>query len=162
MKILGIHADRVWYKVTKKTKMAEPEPIPEDEMLDCVLLFCCVEKSDEVNPELTVSATVESICVRLGRLKAKRVMLFPYAHLASDLGCPGISQWILKTIQVRLSEEGVETKRAAFGWYKEFEIKSKGHPMADFSMSVCPFIGGACEGECCPKKQEHLEIIGQS
>ncbi|MDV0442823.1 threonyl-tRNA synthetase editing domain-containing protein [Methanorbis rubei] len=162
MKILGIHADRVWYKVTKKTKIAEPEPIPEDEMLDCVLLFCCVEKSDEVNPEVTVSATVESICVRLGRLKAKRVMLFPYAHLASDLGCPGISQWILKTIQARLSEEGVETKRAAFGWYKEFEIKSKGHPMADFSMSVCPFIGGACEGECCPKKQEHLEIIGQS
>ena len=157
MKILGIHADRVWYKITKKTKMAEPEPVPEDEMADCVLLFCCVEKSDEASPEMTVSATVESIRVRLGRLKAQRVMLFPYAHLASDLGCPGISQWILKSIQSRLLADGIETKRAAFGWYKEFEIKSKGHPMADFSMSICPFVGGVCDGECCPKKQEQQE-----
>ncbi len=152
MKILGIHADRVWYKITKKTKIAEPEPIPEDEMQDCVLLFCCVEKSDELNPDETVRSTVESIMVRLGRLKARRVMVFPYAHLAADLGCPGISQWILKTIQARLTENGVETKRAAFGWYKEFEIKSKGHPMADFSMSICPFVGGDCDGSCCPKK----------
>ncbi len=162
MKILGIHADRVWYKVTKKTKIAEPDPVREDEMLNGVLLFCCVEKSDEVNPELTVTATVESILVRLGRLKAQRVMLFPYAHLASELGCPGISQWILKMIQGKLIAEGVDTKRAAFGWYKEFEIKSKGHPMADFSMSVCPFIGGTCEGECCQKKQEHLETAVHS
>lgn len=157
MKILGIHADRVWYKITKKTKMAEPEPVPEDEMADCVLLFCCVEKSDEASPEMTVSATVENIRVRLGRLKAQRVMLFPYAHLASDLGCPGISQWILKSIQARLLADGIETKRAAFGWYKEFEIKSKGHPMADFSMSICPFVGGVCDGGCCPKKQEQQE-----
>lgn len=126
MKILGIHAGRVWYKITKKTKIVKPEPVPEDEMTDCVLLFCCVEKSDEISPEATVTATVESILVRLGRLKAKRVMLFPYAHLASDLGCPGISQWILRSIQMRLAEDGIDTKRAAFGWYKEFEIKSKG------------------------------------
>jgi threonyl-tRNA synthetase len=132
MRILGIHADHVSYKVTKKTKIAEPDPIKEDRMEDCVLLFASVEKSDEISPELTVSATVDSILVRLGRLGAKRVMLFPYAHLASDLGCPGISQWILKNIQSRLNEKGIETKRAAFGWYKEFEIKSKGHPMADF------------------------------
>ncbi|MDD4132436.1 MAG: threonyl-tRNA synthetase editing domain-containing protein [Methanocorpusculum sp.] len=149
MRILGIHADHVSYKVTKKTKIAEPDPIKEDRMEDCVLLFASVEKSDEISPELTVSATVDSILVRLGRLGAKRVMLFPYAHLASDLGCPGISQWILKNIQSRLNEKGIETKRAAFGWYKEFEIKSKGHPMADFSMTICPYAGGECDSKCC-------------
>jgi len=58
MKILGIHTDRVWYKVTKKTKIAEPDPVREDEMENCVLLFASVEKSDELSPELTVSATV--------------------------------------------------------------------------------------------------------
>ncbi|MDD4423457.1 MULTISPECIES: threonyl-tRNA synthetase editing domain-containing protein [Methanocorpusculum] len=151
MKILGIHTDRVWYKVTKKTKIAEPDPVREDEMENCVLLFASVEKSDELSPELTVTSTVESIKLRLSRLGATRVMLFPYAHLACDLGCPGVSQWILKTIQSRLIEEGIETKRAAFGWYKEFEIKSKGHPMADFSMTICPFAGGECESssKCC-------------
>lgn len=160
MNILGIHAGRVWYKGTKKTKIAEPEP--ENEMKDYVLLFCCVEKPDEVRPETTVTATVESILVRLGRLKARWVMLFPYAYLASDLGCPGISQLILMSIQVCLVVVGIETKRAAFGWYKEFEIKSTGHLMADFSLSVCPFIGGACDGECCPKKHEHLDAACHS
>ena len=63
-------------------------------MMDCVHLFCYVEMSDEASPEMTVSATVESILVLLGRLKAQRVMLFPYVHLASDLGCPGTSRWI--------------------------------------------------------------------
>jgi threonyl-tRNA synthetase len=149
MRILGIHTDRVYYKVTSKTKFAEPDPIKEDEMENCVLLFASVEKLDEISPELTVSAAVDSIMIRLGRLGAKRVMLFPYAHLVSDLGCPGISQWILKNIQSRLTEKGIETKKAAFGWYKEFEIKSKGHPMADFSMTICPYAGGECDSKCC-------------
>jgi threonyl-tRNA synthetase len=149
MRILGIHADRVSYKITRPTKIAEPDPVPEDEMQDGVLLFCCVEKSDELNPEATVLEAVDSILIRAGRLKAQRVLLFPYAHLASDLGCPGISRWILKTMQEKLQEAGIETKRAAFGWYKEFEIKSKGHPMADFSFSVCP--SGDCS--CCMAKQ---------
>jgi threonyl-tRNA synthetase len=48
-----------------------------------------------------------------------------------------------------LNEKGIETKRAAFGWYKEFEIKSKGHPMADFSMTICPYAGGECDNKCC-------------
>ncbi len=108
----------MWYKVTTKTKIAEPDPVPEDEMENCVLLFATVEKSDERSPELTVTSTVESVRLRLSRLGVKRVMLFPYAHLASDLGCPGVSQWILETIQSRLIEEGIETKRTAFGWYK--------------------------------------------
>lgn len=157
MRILGIHADRVWYKVTKKTKLAEPDPVREDEMENCVLLFATVEKSDEVTPELTVASTVESVKLRLSRLGATRVMLFPYAHLASDLGCPGVSQWILKSIQSRLIEEGIETKRAAFGWYKEFEIKSKGHPMADFSLTVCPFAGGECDksSKCCQSESKN-------
>jgi len=106
MRILGIHADHVSYKVTKKAKIAEPDPIKEDKMEDCVLLFASVDKLDEISPELTVSAMVDSIMVRLGRLGAKRVMLFPYAHLASDFGCPGVSQWILKNIQSRLNEKG--------------------------------------------------------
>ncbi len=151
MKLLGIHANRVWYKVTKKTKVAEPDPIPEDELENCVLLFTCVEKADEKNPEQTAKAAVEAIEKRMKTLGASRVMVFPYAHLASDLGCPGISLWLLKEIQKLLVRSGFEVKRAAFGWYKEFEIKSKGHPMADFSITICPMKNVECVKDipCC-------------
>lgn len=91
MKLLGIHADHVWYKVTKKSKSAEPSPVPEDSLENCVLLFTCVEKRDEESPETVVSNAVSAIRKRMQTLGASRVMIFPYAHLASDLGCPGIS-----------------------------------------------------------------------
>ena len=155
MKLLGIHADHVWYKITKKSKSAEPSPTPEDELKDCVLLFTCVEKSDEISPETTVQRAVLAIQKRMKNLGASRIMVFPYAHLASDLGCPGISLWILKAMQKELSEAGFETKRAAFGWYKEFEIKSKGHPMADFSISICALSATGCgkDAGCCKKNE---------
>ena len=151
MKLLGIHADHVRYKVTKKTSVAEPYPIPEDELENCVLLFTCVEKSDEISPETAAQEATHAIQKRMKNLGASRIMVFPYAHLASDLGCPGISLWILKEMQKELSDAGFETKRAAFGWYKEFEIKSKGHPMADFSISICALAKEGCgkESGCC-------------
>ena len=151
MKLLGIHADHVWYKVTKKSKSAEPEPVPEDSLDNCVLLFTCVEKADEISPEGVVRNAVPAIQKRMKNLGASRVMIFPYAHLASDLGCPGVSLWILKEMKKELEDAGFEVKRAAFGWYKEFEIKSKGHPMADFSLSVCAYADAGCEKKltCC-------------
>ena len=151
MKLLGIHADHVWYKVTKKSKSAEPSPVPEDSLENCVLLFTCVEKRDEESPETVVCNAVSAIRKRMQTLGASRVMIFPYAHLASDLGCPGISLWILREMQNALEGIGFSVKRAAFGWYKEFEIKSKGHPMADFSLSICARSHIRCGKEisCC-------------
>ena len=157
MKLLGIHTDHVWYRVTKKAKNAESDPVPEDSLENCVLLSTCVEKIDEVNPMQSVEKAAELILKRLQTLGAKKVMVFPYAHLSSELGCPGISLWILKTLKTELEKAGVETKRAAFGWYKEFEIKSKGHPMADFSLTVCPFTDGNCQKNCCAAEMRSKE-----
>ena len=39
MRILSIHASRMWYHATQKTKMAEPAPSTEDTMTECVVLF---------------------------------------------------------------------------------------------------------------------------
>jgi threonyl-tRNA synthetase len=39
-------------------------------------------------------------------------------------------------------------KRAPFGWYKQFEIRAKGHPLADLSMTICPYEGTECDFTC--------------
>ncbi len=65
-------------------------------------------------------------------------MIFPYAHLAPALSSPDIALLILKGLESSLAKESYIVKRAPFGWYKEFELKAKGHPMAEQSLSISP------------------------
>jgi threonyl-tRNA synthetase len=148
MRILSIHADRFWYRATQKTRMAEQTDKREDCMKDCVVLFCCVEKLDEKNPEYVIRNATNNILVRLAQLKVSRVMIYPYAHLPSTLGSPACALTILKGLEGSLSAEAIEVKRAPFGWYKEFEIHGKGHPLADLSMTICPYEGTECDFTC--------------
>src|SRR3990167_144625 len=140
MKLLFVHADRIWYKVGRKTKMAEklPENMKEDEMTDCILAFSCVEKFDELKPKETVRLIVDEITNVGKKLKTKRVMLFPFAHLSKYLSSPEMAVEILKDAEESLKKIGFEVKRAPFGWNKKFELKSKGHPLAILSRTVCP------------------------
>jgi len=75
MRILSIHATSMWYNATRKTKMAELLTLREDRMEECVVLFCCVEKLDEKNPEQVVRGASSGVMERLGKLKVNRVMI---------------------------------------------------------------------------------------
>ncbi|OPY27022.1 MAG: Threonine--tRNA ligase [Methanocella sp. PtaU1.Bin125] len=148
MRIVAIHADRISYRANRRTKIAEEIEAKEDAMEDCVVLLCSVEKLDERNPRLVIAAAVGEVTDRLKLLKASRVLIFPFAHLTPALGAPDVALALLKGLAARLKEAGVEVKRAPFGWYKEYEIKSKGHPLAELSMVICPYEGRACDYKC--------------
>jgi threonyl-tRNA synthetase len=148
MRILSIHASRMWYHTTQKTKMAEPDAKAEDEMENCVVLFCCVEKLDEKNPNIVIENAKKNVMARLFQLKVDKVMIYPYAHLTSTLGSPDCALSILKGLEESLKDETITVKRAPFGWYKEFEIRGKGHPLADLSMTICPYEGTECDFTC--------------
>ena len=148
MRILAIHADCMSYKANRKTKIAEEIEFKEDSMEDCVVLLSSVEKLDEANPPGVIRAAVKEVLQRLEKLKARRVMIFPFAHLTSTLSSPAVALQILKGLQTGLQDAGVEVKRAPFGWYKEYNIKSKGHPMAELSMTICPYEGHSCDFLC--------------
>ncbi|MDD1696670.1 MAG: threonyl-tRNA synthetase editing domain-containing protein [Methanoregula sp.] len=148
MRILSIHASRVWYHALQKTKLAEPITAHEDRMDDCVVLFCCVEKLDEKNPKSVIDNAKKNVVARLSQLKVNKVMIYPYAHLTSTLGSPDCALCILKGLEEALRSDKIDVKRAPFGWYKEFEIHGKGHPLADLSMTICPYEGTECDFTC--------------
>jgi threonyl-tRNA synthetase len=148
MRILAIHADSMSYKANRKTKIAEEIETKEGSMEDCVVLLSSVEKLDEVNPPRVIDAAVKEVLVRLEKLKARRVLIFPFAHLTSTLSCPAVALQILKGLETGLGNAGIEVNRAPFGWYKEYNIKSKGHPMAEQSMTICPYEGHSCDFLC--------------
>ena len=148
MRILSIHADEMWYHATEKTKIGEPIDEKEGRMEECVVLFCCVEKLDEKNPGKVVQNATSNILSRLAKLKVNRVLIYPYAHLTSTLGRPGVALSILKDLETSLRDASIDVIRAPFGWYKEFGIRAKGHPLADLSMTICPYDGSERDISC--------------
>ncbi|HII02674.1 TPA: hypothetical protein HA351_13850 [Methanosarcinaceae archaeon] len=145
MRIIAIHVDYARYRVKKKTPMAEPIDKHEDSIEDGVLLMCCVEKADEDDPGSVIENASAGVLKRLNMLKVKKVMIYPYAHLSNDLSSPEAAVGVLKGLEKSLRDLEIDVKRAAFGWYKELESRSKGHPLSDLSMSIC-----ACQEGNCP------------
>ncbi|WOF17261.1 hypothetical protein F1737_11525 [Methanoplanus sp. FWC-SCC4] len=148
MRIVSIHVDYMKYTAVRPTKVAEELTEKEAEMTDGVVLMSCIEKMDEINPGMVVESATANIQKRLLKIGCRRVMIYPYAHLTSSLASPDTAIMILKGLEESLKNNGLEVSRAAFGWYKEFEMKSKGHPLADLSMTICPYEGRDCDYHC--------------
>src|SRR5665811_1970528 len=145
IRLLLIHADKISYKVTQRTKVAEDIESTEDSMEDCLVVFASIEKLDELNAAGVTSAANNSIVDVLGKLKENRIMLFPFAHLTSTLSTPQVALEILQSLKEALEKEDFTVKRAPFGWNKKFEIKSKGHPLAVLSKVICPYGKMECD-----------------
>jgi threonyl-tRNA synthetase len=138
MKILFIHADWIeWLPKTKAIKLAEETAKKAVRVNEPLVAFIAVEKGDSKNVEQTVARTIKEILDVVDKVKAKRVVLYPYAHLSSNLAEPDDGLKILKAIEVGLKEK-IDTVRAPFGWYKGFEIKCKGHPLSELSKQFGP------------------------
>ena len=98
MKLLFIHSDRIWYKVSKKTDVAETitNDVEEKEMTDCLSVFLCVEKVDELKINEAIIMAKEDIKRAMDNIKTNRIMLFPFAHLSRSLSKPDIALKIFK------------------------------------------------------------------
>jgi threonyl-tRNA synthetase len=152
MQLLLIHSDFIEYEVKKSTPVAEKigDDLKAGRMEDALTAFIAVEKPDEASPQYVIDRGVESILKMAGQVKATRVMLYPYAHLSSNLSSPNTAIEVLAGLEAALKAKGLEVKRAPFGWYKTFTIKCKGHPLSELSRNIRPEGAEAiniCAGE---------------
>lgn len=134
MKILAIHADYIEFEAKKKAFPKAEEGIKEGKQRidDCLVILSAVEKRDESS----ISAVLERYCAEVkdiaGQVKAKRIVVYPYAHLSSSLASPDKAEKFLKDAEVNLKRH-FEVARAPFGWYKAFTLSCKGHPLSELS-----------------------------
>ncbi len=136
MKLLFVHADYVNYQVKERAKFAEE--ISHDRkvggMRNPLIVFACVEKVDgQTN---VVDGAVGEIKNVASKVKTRNITLFPFAHLSEDLASPFCAVELLTQVETKLKENGFLVIRVPFGWYKAFEFKSKGHPLAVLSRSI--------------------------
>ncbi len=135
MKTLNLHCDYIKFQALKKALKSIDEIAPnqklEGESKECLVVMVAVEKTDSLK---IVPEFVESIEKIATDVKSKNIVLYPYAHLSSDLGKPSLAVEILNETAKQLKKYDVV--KAPFGYYKTFELKVKGHPLSELSREL--------------------------
>jgi threonyl-tRNA synthetase len=156
--MLQLHSTFIEYKPIQKeitsAEQAEKKPIRLEEI---VVLFTAVEEGDD---EATAQKAIDEVQAFLKTLKTNRILIYPYAHLSSNLAEPAEALGIIKTLEASAKGKGIETYRAPFGWNKQFTISIKGHPLAEQSRAYVPQKGQRLEAEKvseAAKAEEKLE-----
>ncbi len=143
MKTLLIHAQSFEY-IAKSKAIRDAEELDEykkqQKMENVIVVFTTVEDSDLQDPENIISKFTDDLVDYMTRVKANKVVIYPYAHLSPKLAPPPASLDILKKMEAILRKRIGEDRvvRAPFGWYKEFILHCYGHPLSELSRSYEP------------------------
>lgn len=139
MKILLNHADTFEFETTKKA-ISDPEQLTDKNRSakaeNALVAFIAVEKPDEGKEEAVAekaAADLEDVFKRVG---ADSIVVYPYAHLSSNLSSPSSALKALNLIADDLVAKKYKVIKAPFGWYKAFKIACKGHPLAELSREI--------------------------
>jgi len=151
MRILQLHSNFIVFKpVQKEISIAEEAQQKETRIEEVVVLFIAVEEGDSTQ---IGQKAIDDLRAFLGKQKVNRILIYPFAHLSSNLSNPNEALKIIKAMEAYAKEKGIETNRAPFGWNKQFTISIKGHPLAEQARSYAPAPAAAeaedkAEGVC--------------
>ncbi len=98
MRLLLIHSDYIEYEAKKKTKMAEEGAVLADREEDALTVFTAVESVDEEDLEGVILQAVEEIKKTAGQIQTNKIVIYPYAHLSSDLARPEVAVTALNAL----------------------------------------------------------------
>jgi threonyl-tRNA synthetase len=133
MRILQLHCDHIEYTPTKKEiQSAEDIENPQTQRLEeLVVTFVAIEDGDDSSVAQNAISQIKTSMEKIG---CKKLLLYPYAHLSSNLAKPSIAIKLLKEMEDGASE--LEVSHSPFGWTKSYKIQVKGHPLAESSKVV--------------------------
>lgn len=135
MRFLLLHADFIEYQpISKEIQTAEDIPSKSSKKIDEVIVaLVAVEKDDD---ESLIDEVGDELKAYGQMIKCDNLLIYPYAHLSSDLADPIIAQSLLNSIEEKSRNLFQTVNRAPFGWTKSFNIKIKGHPLAEQSKTI--------------------------
>ena len=133
MRILQLHCDSIEYTpIKKEIKIAENIENPQTQKLeDIVVAFVAIESGDDSSVAQNAISQIKNSMEKIG---CKKLLLYPYAHLSSDLASPKNAMSLLDEMEQNAS--GLEVSHSPFGWTKSYKIQVKGHPLAESSKVI--------------------------
>ncbi len=134
MRILLLHSTFIEYTPKKRALNSAPDAEVDkaERVENCLVAFCATEKKDEQDPDKKAEICADEIKKMIEQIGVEKVVLYPYVHLTSSPSNPNAAQDILKKVKLILSKD-FNVWSSPFGWYKEFNIHVKGHPLAELS-----------------------------
>jgi len=144
MRILLLHSDFIEYQpISKEVQTAEDIPSKSKEKIDEVIVaLIAVEKDDD-------ESIIGDVCKELKTygetIKCDNLLIYPYAHLSSDLATHSKAHALLISIENNTRDLFKNVNRAPFGWTKSFNIKIKGHPLAEHAKTIQKKSGSKTE-----------------
>jgi threonyl-tRNA synthetase len=135
MRLLQLHSDFVEYESISKEISEAEETIPKSRkrLEELVVVFVAIESQDDKSVAADAISEVRSF---LQNVNCQRLLIYPYAHLSSDLARPTPALIILREFEAMAKESIKEVYRAPFGWTKSFNIQTKGHPLAESAKTI--------------------------
>ncbi|MDN5867245.1 MAG: threonine--tRNA ligase, partial [Candidatus Nitrosocosmicus sp.] len=163
-RILQLHVDFVEYLPVKK-EIDDAEPLLKNEkerIEETVVILTSIEQGDD---ETLIGDFIKETLEYLKKIKCNSVVIYPYAHLSSNLEPPKSAYKLMIQLEnaLRASTNTIVVKRAPFGWTKELGIKVKGHPLAENSRFIVKKNPGGNTGtsvEIALSKSEIIESEG--
>ena len=133
MRILQLHCDSIEYTPTKKEiQSAEDiENTSTQKIEELVVVFVAIEDGDDSSVAQDAISQIKNSMEKIG---CKKLLLYPYAHLSSNLAKPSVAISLLKEMESNASD--LEVSHSPFGWTKSYKLQVKGHPLAESSKIV--------------------------
>ena len=144
MRILQLHCDSIEYTPTKKEiRSAEDIDDPQTQKLEeLVVAFVAMEEGDDSSVAQNAISQIKNSMEKIG---CKKLLLYPYAHLSSNLAKPSVAISLLKEMEDGASE--LEVSHSPFGWTKSYKLQVKGHPLAESSKVITKDSDSGDSGE---------------
>lgn len=137
MRILQLHCDSIDYTPTKQESIVAEEikDTRTRHLEEIVVAFVAVEAGDD---SAVAADAIRQINESMLKIGCTSLLIYPYAHLSSDLAKPSIAFEICKEMEQNAIDAKLEVSRAPFGWTKSYQVKVKGHPLAESSKAIKP------------------------
>ncbi len=112
--------------------MAEDIENPETQRLEeIVVAFVAVEDGDDSSVAQNAMSQIKNSMDKIG---CKKLLLYPYAHLSSNLAKPSVAMTLLNEMENGAPD--LKVSHSPFGWTKSYKVQVKGHPLAESSKVI--------------------------
>jgi threonyl-tRNA synthetase len=91
-----------------------------------------MEEGDDSSVAQNAISQIKNSMEKIG---CKKLLLYPYAHLSSNLAKPSVAISLLGEMESGASDLD-EVSHSPFGWTKSYKLQVKGHPLAESSKVV--------------------------
>jgi len=157
VRILQFHVDFIEYKpIKKEIRIAEDAEKKKNRFENIAVVFVAAEKDDNLSVSRKAMKEVKE---SLDVIKCNEILIYPFAHLSSDLAKPSQALKVVKEMESAAKKLELKVHRAPFGWNKQFELRIKGHPLAEQAKTITSKDAKKDEGLISKALKEEEKII---